>query len=272
MEHFVLTRFNVATPGRESPIRNAPGWLERRFELFERFCLPSMAAQVESDFRWLIFFDRDTPARFRDRISDAAAKAPINPLFVPPGDLTGVAETVARLLDPGTRRVVTTRLDNDDAVARDYLARVRQMAASVDDGTAINFPVGLALRDDRLFTARDESNPFVSVVEAARDLRTVWSAPHRNLGAEWNLVQVETEPCWLQVVHGENVANRISGRRLLDDSALDTFAIEPRCIIERPALHERPLEALVRHPLRRLRELAIDAARPLRDRLRRLLS
>ncbi len=48
--HLILTRFNLATPGRESAIRNRPGWLAERFDLFERICLPSVASQTCRDF------------------------------------------------------------------------------------------------------------------------------------------------------------------------------------------------------------------------------
>ena len=55
--HFILTRFNVPLHFDLPPERQAaragldPGWLARRFELFERVCLASVARQTEPDFQ-----------------------------------------------------------------------------------------------------------------------------------------------------------------------------------------------------------------------------
>ena len=84
--HFILTRFNVPLkfdlpPGRQ-PERPGldPAWLARRFDLFERVCLASVARQTERDFQWLVFLDEATPAAYRDRL---AARAAVHPFLQP---------------------------------------------------------------------------------------------------------------------------------------------------------------------------------------------
>ncbi len=52
------------------------GWLEDRVELFERYCLPSVAAQTDRRFSWIIYFDPQSPAWLRQRIEGHTA-API---------------------------------------------------------------------------------------------------------------------------------------------------------------------------------------------------
>jgi len=257
LQHFVLTRFNIASPGREAPIRNTPGWLARRFDLFESFCLPSMAAQAPGTFRWLIYFDEQTPAEFRPRITAAQAIVPFDPIFVGPFRAGLAALDVAARLAEQTGRVVTTRLDNDDAVASDFLARIRTEAARLNDGTIINFREGVALQDARLYRAADESNPFTSPVEQAATAETIWAAPHTELAARFPLQQVITDPCWLQVVHGENVANRIKGRRLADRAVLARFVLGANVRVERTAPLALLFDRLAAYPARQARELAI---------------
>lgn len=261
LAHIVLTRFNVASAGREAAVRMASGWLDRRFDLFERYCLPSVADQSVSNFQWLVYFDAATPTEFRDRIDRARRVFPFRPIFVGGMDKTRVAADVRASVPQEALRVLTTRLDNDDAIARFYFASIAQAATGSDDGTVLNFPSGLALRDGRVHAARDESNPFASLVEDAAQPETIWAVAHRALASRYRVRQIEAEAMWLQVVHGDNVTNRIKGRRLDGREALRHF----------PALQAEPLEesgpfdlALDRglfQPARQLRESAIDVAK-----------
>ena len=71
--HLILTKFNVRSfpdlkPGCD------PTWLERRFNLFDQYCFPSVYHQSNQSFKWLIFFDIDTPTLFKKRIEAYAAK------------------------------------------------------------------------------------------------------------------------------------------------------------------------------------------------------
>lgn len=263
MLHVVLTRFNIATPGREAPIRNSPGWLARRFDLFERYCLPSMAAQTVRDFTWLIYFDRDTPAEFRARIDRARCLVPFEPRFVPMLELADVIAEVAGLARGQSLPLITTRLDNDDAVARDFLERVRLAASAVPGGTVLNFTTGIALRDGRVYSAIDRSNPFTSLVERQHDpIRTIWSAQHQSLGSLWPIEQVEGHPAWLQVVHGENVTNRIKGRRLPGAALHETFGLAPGITAQPAGKSAILVDNLIVSPLRSLRETAFRVAKP----------
>lgn len=76
--HFLITRFNLNLYERDkhaAPTRTAR-WLEHRFEVFERYCLPSVAAQTATDFRWLCLFDAATPEPDRRRIASYRAVCP----------------------------------------------------------------------------------------------------------------------------------------------------------------------------------------------------
>lgn len=263
LQHFVLTRFNIVSPGREAPIRNAPGWLARRFDLFEAYCLPSMAAQEPGTFRWLIYFDEQTPSEFRARIEEAQAAVPFDAIFVGPFRAGLAAVDVAARLTTQCGRLITTRLDNDDAVANDFLARIKSEASRFPDGTIINFREGIALQNGRLYTAADESNPFTSLVEQAAKAETIWAAPHTELASRFPLQQVITDPCWLQIIHGENVTNRIKGRRLAAKAVLARFSLDESVNVEATGQVALVLDRAFLFPARQLRELAIRAVKAL---------
>ena len=51
LQHFVLTRFNMRLKSFDKYCEwrgGDPAYLEKRFELFERYCLPSMKAQIST--------------------------------------------------------------------------------------------------------------------------------------------------------------------------------------------------------------------------------
>lgn len=263
IQHIILTRFNIATPGREVAIRNSPGWLERRFDLFERYCLPSVAAQEGADFTWLIYFDRDTPELFRARIKAAQVTVPFEARFVGVTQMSEVADDVRERLARDCIRVITTRLDNDDAIAGQFFAAIQEAARAQRQDAVLNFPHGLAVQDGRLYSAFDASNPFTSLVEGAAHPRTIWSVQHHLLGREFRLQQIISAPQWLQVVHGDNVINRIKGKRLADGTALLQFPVKVEPPITQTSPFVLALDRGALHPLRRLRELAIRLVKPL---------
>jgi hypothetical protein len=264
IQHFVITRFNIASEGREAAIRNSAGWLDRRFDLFETYCLPSMAAQTVKAFRWLVYFDEATPTPYYERIVRARQSLDFEPRFVGPFGQALVAQDVAQRTAPNADFILTSRLDNDDAVAKDFIARIQNEASRTPVGCVLNFRNGLALQDGRIYTAADTSNPFTTLIEAGgQPAQTIWAARHHELGNKWTVRQVHGHPAWLQVVHSENVSNRIKGARVGDRSAVRDFSLDDAVYLLPVSRLELLWDVLICHPMRVLREAAITVAKRL---------
>ena len=221
--HFILTRFNVPLrfdlpPGRQAVRAGLdPGWLARRFELFERVCLASVARQTERDFQWLVFLDEATPPAFRDRLAAQTATHPfLQPVYCGRFDEETVLPEIRRRETPGRLRI-TTRLDNDDAIHPSLIARVRHLARrhaprqDLRRGFFISFPIGCCEREGDFYLQRYRYNPFASYVSAPETDRTVLGADHRYVADVAPVVLDWTRPMWCQVIHDENVANRLRG-------------------------------------------------------------
>lgn len=260
--HVILTRFNVPTPGREAEVRNRQGWLDRRFTLFEQFCLPSVAAQTVRTFRWIIYFDAQTPQPFRDRIEAAQRVFPFIAHFREALPLDDVRADVRALLGPDQNRVLTTRLDNDDALACNFVARLHKACDFQISGTALNFPHGFAWRDGWVYAAQDESGPFASALESRADFQTIWVRPHALLREAFRLVQLDDAPAWVQVIHGDNVTNRIKGRQRSARYLGQDFALHPAVQAREPSRADQLVEALIRYPCRQVREAGVRLAKP----------
>lgn len=225
-EHFVMTRFNIASPGREAAIRTQPGWLAGRFDLFERFCLPSVLAQTSRAFRWIIYFDRDTPEPFRERIGRLARDGAFVPYFTPLFPADGWRRSIIETFAPTAEVVVTTRLDNDDALARDFVARLHDAVAARGHATgSYNFEYGLVRQGAALYRIRHPSNAFFSRVEPnGPDLRPAPSIQHMRIREMGAVFQIGGAPAWMQVIHDTNVSNRIRGSRVSDPAVAARFA------------------------------------------------
>lgn len=67
MQHFILTRFNLNLWHKDKNDNeiNRNEWLAYRLNLFETYCLPSVVAQTEQNFKWIILVDKETPKEFQ---------------------------------------------------------------------------------------------------------------------------------------------------------------------------------------------------------------
>jgi hypothetical protein len=222
----VLTRFNLPSAGAEQRIRSRDGWLRERVDLFERYCLPSMLGQTEQRFSWIIYFDDDSPQWLKDWALKNAPTGRFVPLFrsdVPRSDL--VADIAGTGISHETV-LLTTNLDNDDALSVDFIRQAQAAAASTDERTAIYLTRGLIRGPAGLYIRRDNDNAFCSVVEPIDHAVTCWVDWHNRLSRTMPTRRIGGPPAWLQVVHGSNVSNRTRGRLVSPEPYRHLFADE----------------------------------------------
>lgn len=253
--HVILTRFNVASGGREQKIRQGETWLSERFELFEKFCLPSVRAQTRNDFVWLVFFDRETAPHFNTKIESYRDFRQFHPVYVGEWSSEAVASAILRHVNPAHRMLLTTRLDNDDALNQAFVATLRGEAT--DGGRFYNLPHGLIFRSGSLFRHVDMSNAFASLLEPIDNFQTVWHIQHQSIIHSGSVSQIPLAEAWVQVIHGTNVSNRIRGRRLGGGTWPDGYTHLGTTAINRESRATIICDHLVWFPLRHVRDKAI---------------
>jgi hypothetical protein len=252
MDHVILTRFNLPSAGAESVVRAKHGWLTERIELFENYCLPSVLAQTERRFRWLIYFDPESPAWLKERIaSHAGHYVPVFRMQV------GREELMADISDLFAAKgdeLLTSNLDNDDGLAVDFVERLQSQPRPATS-TAYYLSNGLIKSPDGLFHHHDRHNAFASVRSRWQSPITCWADWHNRLANHMPVVEVEGAPGWLQVVHGGNVSNRTRGRLVSPKPYGELFGTSLDDVAEpggRTLLRDR----FVGHPLRMARDRA----------------
>lgn len=259
IDHVLVTRFNLPTAGSESLIRAQDGWLQDRVELFERYTVPSVRAQSTNRFRWIVYFDPESPDWLIERLAPLVADGVFAPLYRETVAWHDVA-TDAREITGGRRvMLLTTNLDNDDAIAIDFVERLQHMVR-VGKREALYLGTGLILSGGTAFLRFDPENAFCSVAEPWDGAVTAWRDWHNLLHNHMTLRIERGRPAWLQVVHGRNVSNRVRGHlvdpseyRRLFPGLLDHMSI--------PGFAELLIDRGIRVPLREVRETGRRAAK-----------
>lgn len=270
MKHFIITPFYVrrhftAKTGKIEVQLASLDWLDDRLRLFESYCLPSVAAQTDQNFSWYLYFDDSTPQKYLDRVT--AAISGNNNMFIkrcPIWKGATLVSDVESALDPQTRWVITTRLDNDDGLHREFVSMLH--AAIEDKMEFLNFPRGIIRYSGKCYVYQHSSNAFLTLVEPASDPRTVWLVQHEKAARLAPVRQLSETPAFLQVVHGKNVSNKPRGTRIDSRRALIGFeAIEALRGSGAPESSTGILlENATRVVLWKLRDWLISIAKPLR--------
>lgn len=219
---FINTRFNMVMKGgvhhtdKSGTATRTNEWLTRRFELFERVCLPSLMAQTDTDFHWLVFFSDRTPEPFLKRIAELHRRfPPFIPCFLPDfqqQERRFKLEVHARL-EPVDEYIITARIDNDDAFHRSFIERLRNEFHGQED-EIVNFLNGLQYDQENgvLVFVRKASNPFIARIERVKEGKalTVLDVMHHDAAATGLLRNVDTIPLWLQLIHRGNLENGLT--------------------------------------------------------------
>ncbi len=261
--HILLTRFNTSVgfaPSQNGLDRN---WLEARLILFERYCLPSVATQVCSNFKWLVFCDEDSPKWFKERM--AAYGELLLPVYIAgPATDHVIARSVVTSGIVSSQYLITTRLDNDDAIGADHL-RLVQQAFMRQIRTFLVFPFGLQLYRGQLFNTYWQSNPFLSLIEKVSTeglFTTVMCVEHNLVRTAGEVQCIFSVPQWLQVIHGANLQNslrgwprlsrrepsafRILSLKEVSDSMLTRLCFSTKALIARGIRIQKRLAATIR--------------------------
>mgnify|MGYP001396225196 CR=1 FL=1 len=228
MKHFIMTHFNLKLwkTDKNNQTTQTQEWLERRFLLFEEFCLPSVAAQTDKNFYWFCMFDIDTPNLYRARIEDYKKLVPqLIPLYMTQdetikGNDQFLKDQIKKLLDTEDELLITSQLDNDDAIHADFVKDINNMAkkeSAKDAFYIFSYGYQYYTEADFLLKIYYPNNHFPSRVEKdLTNFKLVLSISHshlrkKSLRDKIKVVNVDNveKPLWIEVIHNKNVSNDV---------------------------------------------------------------
>jgi hypothetical protein len=237
-DHLLLTRFNVRFRDRFKETRGInpdTEWLNKRFKLFEDFCYPSVYGQSNQNFKWLVFFDQDTPEFFKEKIKKYSEWENFIPVYTDCVFQEGeFPKKLIELIMSQTKKseyLITIRIDNDDAICKSYIQKI-QDNFNKQENEGINFLYGYQLYQGKLYLDFSMGNHFISLIEKydvdnEDSLKTVFCRHHSNLYEVCNVKIIKDKPTWLEVIHGNNISNidRPRGFRMPTTRLLKDFLI-----------------------------------------------
>lgn len=232
-QHFLITRFNLRKKSWNTTRNHTQvltdEWMSNRLKLFEDFCFSSVKSQTNTNFKWFVFFDEETDAKYRVIIEGMAKEFSLFvPLYINGMDafLPAIKDEILKELSQPY--LITSRLDNDDCLSEHYIDEVQKQFAQ-QAFMAIDYIDGLTLQIEpevKLGKRTHLHNPFISLIEKSDTIETVWS---RERHGEWSKVEqlrtIRNQCLWMSIIHGENKANDFVGFGQVTWSDINKFHI-----------------------------------------------
>lgn len=243
-KHYILTRFNINISflNNKFPFKdpnNPPNmrildedYLEERFNLFEKYTLPSIKKQSNQNFKWIILFHKRTPNKFLNRIKELKKVYNFVDLYLDDHDSFNFSDYCKKHEDISDM-YITTRLDNDDIIDEDFCYKIQKYANENLHECFLSFPYGakLDLNFSKQFDINYKFNHFISMIGSNEN--TILNFNHAaidKIGKE--IVYLKTKrPMWIEIIHQSNVINEIkdyevnSSQSINDDNSENDSAI-----------------------------------------------
>lgn len=241
-----------------------PARLRTRFAYLERIALPSLAAQADDRFVAVILAGRTMPHRFRARLRALEGAHPfLRVLFM---ERTGALAAAKRAFRRGVEahadrfgaadHLTGFRIDDDDAVATEFVARLRDgsgrlLASGLAAGpTAIAYGRGLywdlsdPLQPFHEFRETQPAGQACAMITTSDVPTCVYRYNHRRLACHVPTFMDPAGLMFLRTLHDHND----SGREIPPHARAVTLERARRAIRERFALDPADLEALMPAP------------------------
>jgi len=221
IQHLLITRFNLRISQWCSDKRGEKvlddAWVRERLLLFEHFCLASVRGQSRQDFRWLVLLDEDSTDFVRDSFARLCREYPrIEPVFLPPIESDRqISAAIGARVSPRTEVLATTRLDNDDALRRDFFETLRRSMRG-NRREFLNPRFGYTYFRGEVQVMSHRYSPFVTLVEPATQgpfVSVHCGLPHGRSRRLAPVRQLPATPYWIHGIHGRNLANCAPGER-----------------------------------------------------------
>ncbi len=222
MDHFIITRFNDYFPNHrwiDPHLGIDEEWLEKRLRLLKEFTIPSIKAQTDRDFTWILKCHPKTPLWAR-RILDAEdfvvsyEEEIHNSINVQTS--VSFAKIIRRLTKE--KHIITTRLDSDDVISKDHIRLVKE---GVQLNKFFDFGSGIVKINDEYFLHHKlGTSQFCSYMECLDTLLTVYHKIHIAIGDD-ECVKNQVDLGWMQNHHDSNIGADLKKGRTYPFKATD---------------------------------------------------
>ncbi len=195
--------------------------LALRFKLFEALCLPSLVAQSDQEFRVVVLTSTLLPEEARARLDALVAPHRNISVFAaaPARHYQICKQAYSRAYEEGYSHRLSFRLDDDDALASDFVARLKLMAKPLlelhpEEPTMIAFNRGFYVEvsgqgsNEVLDTVeRAPLSVGLTLLHPASYGRNPYRYNHRAIGQHYTLYSDISEAGFIRTIHSDNKSN-----------------------------------------------------------------
>lgn len=233
--HYLITRFNVPVKNWDQDKNGLPtldaSWMKDRLNLFHTYCLPTIQHQQNIHFHWLVYCDRKTLKESLNEIQRGVETVAHGEIRLA-DDFDDLMSDLKKLLsEVSTPHVITSRVDNDDGLGKNYIRLIQEHFAPHDQ-LLLNLNGGILYdRQLQIITELRPSrlNHYGSLIEqtnAVGDYLTVMGFPHHQPPDNMKITDIDCKYAWLKIIHARNLSSRISGIPLQRKTILAHYSID----------------------------------------------
>jgi len=203
-------RFSEDSPRRKYEAN--PGWVDYRMGLFYKYCLPSVKAQTYKEFDWWFLVHPEFPG-FEGHHKEVLERHGRILWIEAPWKENQVEVADALSKTYNKRWICSTKIDSDDIIRNNYIELTRSVMSEQE--AWITFYCGYMMKNNHVASRNFVENPFVSYVEYADPMKSVFRVSHIHVESDAKdrnvpLIRIENVPGWIQVDHGDNIKNIVA--------------------------------------------------------------
>lgn len=198
-----------------------PQRINERFALFEQITLPAIRAQTDPDFLLIVVVSADMPPAYFDRLAALLDNIPQVALVpMDPMPMTAAMKiAVNQFKDPDADIIAHFRLDDDDAVAVDFVEKLRaafivnQNLFTPTKRLALDFQNGFVVQASPQSTLIQPVieqlwTPALCVFLTPRSTGNALTFPHARLGNHMQIIADQTAPMFVRSANAFNDSKR----------------------------------------------------------------
>ena len=202
-----------------------PDRLLRRFALFENLTLRSLKLQSNPAFRMGILIGDDFPRDAAHHLATLLADVPQARIIRLPRMVHYRATRIAFEKmgdDPEATHTATLRLDDDDAIHKDWMAHIARLAPALSDARGHDAPLVIAANRGFYFDLNNPQNPVsewyekqpisvgTTLIAPRGTPENIYLRNHRKLGQFYDCFTSVSEPMFVRAVHQDNDSHALS--------------------------------------------------------------
>jgi len=206
MHHYIITRFSIADYSCKGFVQTrhlseaaylaqvfGPARLDGKFQAFELMTAPSVQAQTQTNYTWLIYTDKRLPQSYKDRLLSLSKKnEKIQIRFVE--SFQEMNEDVEKEIKD--KDCTTLRLDDDDGLAPTFLEHLEPY--TYRRGLIVSFPQGkrFSVRNGAVVFTETFRYPLLAIGLAAVGMNVYTCGSHCDLNKTYPVVYDERPDMW----------------------------------------------------------------------------